>query len=361
MLKTEKIGKLTSAFVSIAICALFILPVSAQYVDMLDHGLFFSSGYAMNQTFPIAEAGGAGTSFGAVKTWVPMWALDSYEPGTTYTMKFSCNVDKSYMFNFTGFTVVNYNEKQTTELYPPSYTLKGAYGSATYDPNTRVLEFTVKFNTDISSLGGYPIYIYLCAVTDRTLGKVTTNQWSTSTERDAGGADYMQSLIDEVAQIRQDNENYHSNALQALDEIKTGIDNMPSEIKTVLEQHDQQNKQEANTEGNDNITQATSALTNALPIASIKDAITPLITACSYNGITSVWSFPALKIPAIQGLFGEMQLSEQQNFDLCAYADQYIPDELLSIIRAVMTILLIVWAIREVMNLLSHLLGGGDG
>ena len=166
--------------------------------------------------------------------------------------------------------------------------------------------------------------------------------------------------MDEVAKIRQDNETYHSNALQALDQIKTGIDNMPENIANVLDQHDAKNKQEANTEGNDNINQATSALTNALPVASISDAIAPLVTACGYNGITSVWSFPAMKIPAIAGLFEEIQLNEVQNFDLCDYAEQYIPDELLTLIRSITTVLLIVWAIREIMSLLSGLLGGGD-
>ena len=187
-----------------------------------------------------------------------------------------------------------------------------------------------------------------------------TNGWSTEVEKDEGGSDYIQSLIDEVATIRQNDETYHSNALEVLDGIKSGIDGMPGEIKDVLEQHDQQVKQEANTEGNDNINQATSALTNALPVASISDAIAPLVTACGYNGITSVWSFPAMKIPAIAGLFEEIQLNEVQNFDLCSYADQYIPDELLTLIRSITTVLLIVWAIREIMSLLSGMLGGGD-
>lgn len=360
MLKAEKIGRLTSAFVSIAICALFILPVSAQYVDMLDHGLYYTNSY---YPYTLKDSGGAGSGISDSVSLVPMWALDGYDMGKTYTFVFSCTLASGVYnrINKSGI-YLNTSNKPRTSVVQAEH-LSKAYRSISYDTSSKTITFTVKLNTDIVDLGGYPIYIYFYApFTDGTnFVTVTTNSWSTYVETDAGGSQYVQDLVDIVGQMKQNNENYYSNALEVLDSIKSGVDNLPENIHDVLTQVDKEEKSEASTEGNDNITQATSALTNALPIASIKDAITPLITACSYNGITSVWSFPALKIPAIQGLFGEMQLSEQQNFDLCAYADQYIPDELLSIIRAVMTILLIVWAIREVMNLLSHLLGGGDG
>lgn len=360
MLKTEKIGKITSVFVSIAICALLILPVSAQFVDMLDYGLYYTKD---NDIYTLVYSGGAGVQMQDVVSIVPMWALDSYELGTTYTFTFTCSITK-WLYEDIDTNNICINLSHSPKITVSNQEqLSSAYRSISYDYTNNKITCTVKLNTDISDLGGYPVYIYLYAPLSagKTYAGVTSNSWGTYAEVDSGGTEYIQSLVDEVTQIRQNDEAFYSSALQTLDEIKTGIDQMPGEIATVLEQHDQQTKQEASTEGNDNINQATSALTNALPIASISDAISPLITACSYNGITSVWSFPALKIPAIQGLFGEMQLSEQQNFDLCAYADQYIPDELLSIIRAVMTILLIVWAIREVMNLLSHLLGGGDG
>lgn len=352
----KKIGRLNSIIFTIAICFLLILPVSAQYIGMLDHNLYYNT----VNSFPsmLYETGGAGEQIPSATGLTAMWALDSYDPGKTYTFEFKCILNRN---DITLGTKKYLNLSHSPELFIDSTSLSKAYYSIEFNSDTRELKFIVKVNTDLTDLGGFPIYLYLYQALSTKYLSITTNGWATYAEVDAGGSEYIQNLVDEVAQMRENDETYYSSALQTLDEIKTGIDQIPGEISTVLEQHDQQNKQEASTEGNDNINQATSALTNALPIASISDAITPLITACSYNGITSVWSFPALKIPAIQGLFGEMQLSEQQNFDLCAYADQYIPDELLSIIRAVMTILLIVWAIREVMNLLSHLLGGGDG
>ena len=355
----KKISRVASLAVVIGLMCMCILPVSAAYVDMLDHGLYFGSAGALSTGVFLHDSGGAGTFEGTVKQWIPMWALDSYQPGSTYTFKFSCTVPEGLALSFENTSVLRYHAKQTS--IKSSNTITGVYQSATYNPETHIVEFIVKLNTDITDLGGYPVYIYLyCPITSQVYSRMITNGWSTEVEKDEGGSDYIQSLIDEVATIRQNDETYHSNALEVLDGIKSGIDGMPGEIKDVLEQHDQQVKQEANTEGNDNINQATSALTNALPVASISDAIAPLVTACGYNGITSVWSFPAMKIPAIAGLFEEIQLNEVQNFDLCSYADQYIPDELLTLIRSITTVLLIVWAIREIMSLLSGMLGGGD-
>lgn len=352
--------KVIIAVAVVVLACVAVMPVSAAYVDMLDHGLYFSPDNYSSGDARIYDSGGAGTYTGTVHAWVPMWALDSYEPGKTYTMEFSCVVPAGVNVSFNYEYIVLQHEN--VNVLPLEADLPKAYHSASFDQSTGKLTFVVKFNTDVSDLGGYPVYIYLYSVVNSQIyNKMITNQWSTSVETDSGGSQYIQDLVDEVATIRQNDETYHSNALEVLDGIKSGIDGMPNEIKNVLEQHDQQQKQEANTEGNDNINQATSALTNALPVASISDAIAPLVTACGYNGITSVWSFPAMKIPAIAGLFDEIQLNEVQNFDLCAYAQQYIPDELLQVIRAIMTIMLIVWAIREVQGLFSHLLGGGDG
>lgn len=173
---------------------------------------------------------------------------------------------------------------------------------------------------------------------------IWSNNWGFSAEYDPDQSYYMDQIAADVAQIKQDNENFYSNA--------------PEIIKNALSDHDQDVKTEASTEGNDNITEATSALTDALPIASISDALAPLVTACSYNGTKSIWTFPELSIPAISGLFGEMKLSEKQDFDLTEYAELYIPDQLLTLIRAVTTLLLIIWAIKECQSLFDNLLGG---
>lgn len=351
----KKIGRVASLAAAVGLACMCIVPVSAAYVDMLDYGLAYGNPRYNQLNYGL----GAGEQFYTYGYLAPFWALDSYQSDYTYTFTFSFTSASS-------LATTNANNNKTFISNTKLDTLPASGNDKAYQSITKSdldtggyrYDIVVKFNPGLIGLDYFPIWVYAGMFTGAVT--ITTNSWGASASYDPGGSQYIQDLVDEVATIRQNDETYHSNALEVLDGIKSGIDGMPGEIKDVLEQHDQDVKQEASTEGNDNINQATSALTNALPVASISDAIAPLVTACGYNGITSVWSFPAMKIPAIAGLFDEIQLNEVQNFDLCSYAEQYIPDELLTLIRSITTVLLIVWAIREIMSLLSGMLGGGD-
>ena len=152
-----------------------------------------------------------------------------------------------------------------------------------------------------------------------------------------------------------------SNYEEILQMINSNVENLPDRIKDVLDQRDQEVKTESSTEGNDKIDKAINALKNAIPVSSVKDAITPLMTACNYEGTNSVWTFPSITIPAIPGLFDEMKLSEEQSFDLSTYADEYIPETLLQLVRYLMTAGLILFAIKELMSIISQIFGGGNG
>lgn len=152
-----------------------------------------------------------------------------------------------------------------------------------------------------------------------------------------------------------------SNYEEILQMINSNVENLPDRIKEVLEKHDQDVKNESSTEGNDKIDQAINALKNAIPVSSVKDAITPLMTACNYEGTNSVWTFPSITIPAIPGLFDEMKLSDEQSFDLSTYADEYIPETLLQLVRYLMTAGLILFAIKELMSIISQIFGGSGG
>lgn len=96
---------------------------------------------------------------------------------------------------------------------------------------------------------------------------------------------------------------------------------------------------------------------NALPVSAVKDAITPIITACGYSGTDSKWQFPAMSIPAIPGLFDEIPLTDAQDIDLTAYATLYIPETLLMLVRSLLTAGLIMFAIKELMNLAGSIFG----
>ena len=380
MLK-KKIVRITSLAASIAFIWLCVLPVSAsENIPLLD----WSWGYYITNR-PTATT--LPTSF------VPSSAADVFggNAGRVVMYGFGIPAESGYTYTFTNtfqlrgeFTKPNLCSDDVLSTlnytYSPFGTDKLTFAGKIQNQMVSVSRdadgncvLKVVFNTDNSHLTPGDIYLYAnmfyysVASGSTTIGATIGNEILVCL-KDLDGTKFEQILIDEIAKMRTSQDEYFSNALEVLDQIKangdeanTKLDQMPGKIGEELDKHDDKLKQEASTEGNDNVSQATSALTNALPIASISDAISPLITACSYNGITSVWSFPGIKIPAIAGLFDEMQLAEVQNFDLCAYAQDYIPEDLLQVIRAIMTILLIVWAVREVQGLLSHLLGGGDG
>lgn len=194
-MKITILKRLVVILMAVVILASATVGVSAAYVDMLDHALYYGNSSALSTGIALIDSGGAGTYEGAVKQWIPMWALDSYEPGTTYTMKFSCTVPQGKVLSFSDTTVLRYHDK--TSSIKSQLELQGAYGSASYNEATSTVEFTVKFNTDISNLGGYPIYIYLyCPISSQVYNSNTTNQWSTSVEYDPGGSNYLEYLAD---------------------------------------------------------------------------------------------------------------------------------------------------------------------
>lgn len=152
---------------------------------------------------------------------------------------------------------------------------------------------------------------------------------------------------------------------EILNLINSNVENLPSKIEQVLKKNNENIKSEASTEGAGRVEQAKEALQNALPVSAVKDAITPIITACGYNGTDSKWQFPSMSIPAIPGLFDEIPLTEAQDIDLTAYATLYIPETLLMLVRSLLTAGLIMFAIKELMTLAGSIFGdehkGGAG
>ena len=227
--------RLIAILIAVLILASAAVGVSAAYVDMLDHGLYFSDGSDISVGFNIYDSGGAGTYENTVKSWIPMWALDSYETGTTYTMKFSCTVPKDVVLSFSSFNVLRYHAKQ--ERIKSTNKLQGAFGFASYDSATGTVDFTVKFNTDISNLGGFPIYIYLCCPIDsQVYNRMITNSWSTSCEYDPGGSNYLEYLADIRDQLHQGDDKLDS--IPSNTDLSNGVSSIDSAESAILSASD---------------------------------------------------------------------------------------------------------------------------
>lgn len=91
-------------------------------------------------------------------------------------------------------------------------------------------------------------------------------------------------------------------------------------------------------------------------------AISSLVGSMSYNGTACAWSFPALKLPSIEGLMPEYQLTEEKPIDFEFWVNK-IPSDLLLLVRSLLTIALIGYCFKELYGTISYVLtlkGGGN-
>lgn len=220
-----------------------------------------------------------------------------------------------------------------------------------------VYRIKVVFNTDTCGLPPSDMYFFV-KIQKQTTNNLTIGNELISCYYDPGGSGYQQELVDEIASMKNQDTEYYSNALQVLDNIKTGVDStntklddMPQKIEDVLDKQATEEKTEANSTGTDVVNQATEAIKDIIPYTSLLDAIQPIKQAASYTGTVSVWTLPSITIPKISGVMEETEIMGEKSFDLVSYADQFIPDTLLSVIRAVNTVGLILFAVYEVIRL----------
>lgn len=353
MSKTQKF--IVTILVISVLYTILCFPVSAQYIGLLDYNLYYH-----NQTtkFPslLFEIDGAGGNIpNKSEGLTSMWAIDSYEPGKTYTFEFKCTLDTD-IIEFGTKKYLNLSHSPQTSVN--STTIEKVYHSVEFNSSTRELKFTVKLNTDITDLGGYPVYLYLFQQIKEPGKSVTTNGWGVYAEEDSGGEDYVQSIVDEVSQMRQNDETFYSSALQTLQEIKKNGDELPENIRQILKERDQSEKQEGQTQTEEGITSITDSLTNVIPVNSIIDSIKPLYNACTYEGTQSLWTMPGITLPQIAGVMEETTVSTDIQFDMVQFADRYIPDSLLSLIRSVNGTGIVVFSVYEVISLINQVITG---
>lgn len=134
-----------------------------------------------------------------------------------------------------------------------------------------------------------------------------------------------------------------------------------------LLQQPEQEKQEAKDEGNGNV----NALTGLIPDYSggFLDAMGSLFSAISYEGTDAALTFPKLYIPAIPGVFDEIELTSQP---YVLRLDEWInklPSTVLSLLRIMGTISLILYCFYELYGAVQYVLtlrgkvstdGGGE-
>lgn len=143
-----------------------------------------------------------------------------------------------------------------------------------------------------------------------------------------------------------------------MSEIISILQNSQSSTETAV---DNANKKAEEREKNE--TQAagdksTSDTESALPSVNegFGTSLKSFVQSMSYNGTEALLPIPRLYIPAMSNVTDEITLMNEQNYDMSAAINQYLPDTLLQLIRHLFTIALILYCVYELYGLIQYVL-----
>ncbi|MBQ3052428.1 MAG: hypothetical protein IJD55_01865 [Clostridia bacterium] len=150
------------------------------------------------------------------------------------------------------------------------------------------------------------------------------------------------------------------NATDNANKIQQNQDENTDKIIDNQNQLQENEKNEAETQGQGSVDDVSGAIEDKS--AGFISSITSLVSAMSYEGTACAWSFPALKLPAIDGVMPEYQLTEEKPIDFEFWVNK-IPSNVLLLVRSVLTVALIGYCFKELYNTISYVLtlkGGGN-
>lgn len=317
----------------IVILTMVINPISASYITVNDYGLFNKDSNRINVGTQISTTS---------STHSARWQLYGLSTDVTYDMWLQLTFDRPISDSEVRFgsTASSYsyfnldaNKLETSYHVSSNYWKKLSNMSGLIEfVNDKSVKIHLYYNSNAGEFNTSMAFAQLFTFSPSS--SLTLISQGVACYYDAGGSDYQ----------------------SILEAINSNVENLPQKIKDILHEQNLIEKQEATTAGEDAIQQGKDALEGILDIASLKDAIMPLITACSYDGIESSWTFPQIKLPAIQGVMSETSLNDEIQINMTEYAEQYIPPVLLTLIRSLLTAGLIVYAIREVITIVNNVI-----
>lgn len=139
------------------------------------------------------------------------------------------------------------------------------------------------------------------------------------------------------------------------EELLPGIqDSVESGVQSGMQAALEDEKQQANTDGNSAIDELTGALDGVVgDINQAKEAFNTLGSALQYSGTSASLTFPGMNVPFLG------QISEPINFDITGYIDSTFPPQLLLLIRCAFSIGIVSYPIFELVRQLRKLLDKG--
>lgn len=174
-----------------------------------------------------------------------------------------------------------------------------------------------------------------------------------------------------ISIITNQNTQVIDNADKNASQIQSNADKNASEIQANDDKNtqaiiDNQNdlaekeKTETQNQGEGSVNDVSGAIEDKS--AGFVSSIGNLVSAMSYNGTSCAWKFPALKLPAIDGVMSEIKLTDEKPIDFEYWVNK-MPSNVLLLVRSLLTIALIGYCFKELYNTISYVLtlkGGGN-
>lgn len=124
-------------------------------------------------------------------------------------------------------------------------------------------------------------------------------------------------------------------------------------IFNYLSQSEERQKNQAQIQGNDSISQGTNTIDDKG--GGFSDSLGGLVAPMSYSGTDCAWEFPTIKLPSIPGVMDEVVLVQKQPIDFAKWVNA-IPSGILLVVQSLLTIGLIVYCFKELYDTISYVL-----
>lgn len=235
--------------------------------------------------------------------------------------------------------------------YNTWYTVDGSASTDSSGNGTLSLWYNPK-NFKISAIRTYGAI--------NNLSGLDTGDYTISYGEDKVITQRLDSIISLLQQQNANTDKITSNADKNASNIQSNDDKNTQSIIDNQNQLAQQEKTETQNSGNNSVNDVSGSVPDKS--AGMLSALQSLSNAVSYTGTVATWKFPQMYIPAITGVTDRINLNPEMQINFTYWVNQ-IPQDIRTLISALATIGLVVFAFKELYGLISYVLtlkGGGN-
>ena len=154
--------------------------------------------------------------------------------------------------------------------------------------------------------------------------------------------------------------NYGSREItyEQLNQIISALNNSSANTETAVDnankKAEEREKQETQSSGD----KATNDTNSAMPSvdSGFSNSLKSFVSSLSYNGTEAILPIPETSIPALDGITDKVVLIPEQGFDFSSVITQYIPANLLTLLRYLFDIALVLFCVYELYGLIQYVL-----